>query len=149
MKDKITKASKPSTTEKKQYKIDKSTIEDPANKKHLIEFQKSVVGKKPFVILVHAHWCGHCNDMQDDWDKAATIASKAGHNVVKLEHAVMQELMAKKSDELFTKIITAANIQGFPYVASVSADRKGKGIDVREYAGKMNKSDLSKFMLSV
>jgi thiol-disulfide isomerase/thioredoxin len=84
------------------------------------KFSEQVLGKAPFVMLVYAKWCGHCQRMEDEWKKAVAGTSKTC-DIVQVEETVYKHLSAAHPNNTLTTIINQG-IRGYPYLAIVSAE---------------------------
>ena len=85
-------------------------------------FIKDVLGKKPFILLVHAEWCGHCKHLMEG-DKPWPTAVKANQSsdIVQIESKVFDHLKDKHPDLMFARLLSES-VQGYPYIASVEAN---------------------------
>ena len=88
------------------------------------------------VILVHAHWCGHCKHFKPEWEKFAHSHS-AGSPVIVAEIEESQlNTFHKKHPELHEKIVGREGL-GFP---TVFVFKSGKKLD--RYAGERSEKAL-------
>lgn len=102
------------TKKTKAYNFD--SVNDIDNK--FIEFQDNVMGKKPYTILIHAHWCGHCVALIPTWKKIIQNLNDTGVTIVTLEHSVFSHLQNAHSEHGLAKLF-ANKVNGFPYIANV------------------------------
>ena len=101
-------------------------------------FSDRVLGKAPFVMLVYADWCGHCQNMSKAWNDAVAKTSRTS-DIVHVEESVYSHLNAAHPNNTLTALINKG-IRGYPFLAIVSAEG-ADGIDVAE----QNTSDQAKF----
>jgi thioredoxin-related protein len=107
-------------------------------------FFENVLGKKEFVLLVHADWCGHCQVMKKDWKKAKQAQKKNVSYVVEMEHTVYTHFVNHHKDHTFSKVLSSS-VSGFPCIVRVGVFQKGI-VDINEFEGERVKDDFVKFM---
>jgi thiol:disulfide interchange protein len=108
------------------------------------EFEKNVLGKQPFVMLVYADWCGHCQQLKPDWNEAVETESKTT-NVVQVSSDVFDHLKEHHPSNLFSSIMTKG-VSGYPYIATVSKESAKSGIDVTEFNQNRNATAFKALM---
>ena len=101
----------------KSYNFD--SVKDIDSK--FIEFQEKVMGKKPYTILIHAHWCGHCVALLPVWKKMILNLNDPGVTIVTLEHSVFNHLQNAHSEHGLAKLFSD-KVNGFPYIANVETN---------------------------
>jgi len=70
----------------KSFKKKHKHIVDVNNKKTLKNFLKMKSQNKPLMIWYHADWCGHCRNMDNEWDRFVTQRKKNNSvNLAKIE----------------------------------------------------------------
>jgi thiol-disulfide isomerase/thioredoxin len=77
-----------------------------------------VMNGNPGIILIHAHWCGHCKRFMPTYQKIATQLNQAGESFACL--AIENEELKKDNGA----VSNALNIEGFPTMYWV--DQNGK-----------------------
>lgn len=64
---------------------------------------------RPFIVLIHAPWCGFCRDLRTEWDKMASALTKLGMQVVEMDISVVPEGRQRGS-----RLIQALESRGVP-----------------------------------
>ena len=111
------------------------------------DFEKNTLGKTPFLILVHALYCGHCVNMKPDWD-AAVLENSHDTPIAQVEHAVFQHLTSVHGDNTLARLMKES-VKGFPFIATVSRKGPNDVIDVTEYNDGRTKEGFAKVMKKV
>ena len=98
-----------------------------------IESLKKVL-KGPVIILIHAHWCGHCRSMMPEWNRfEKEIPKSCKVKIAKIEDSVYSTV--KQDIDL--------GAEGFPTIKLFN-----KGKLVKKYGGDRTSSDMIKFVQS-
>ena len=98
-----------------------------------IESLKKVL-KGPVIILIHAHWCGHCRNMMPEWNRfEREIPKSCKVKVAKIEDSVYSNV--KHDIDL--------GAEGFPTIKLFN-----KGKLVKKYGGDRTSEDMIKFVQS-
>jgi hypothetical protein len=117
-----------------------------ANKKSLHKFFDNVLGKKKFILLVHADWCGHCQTMKEGWKQAKKVVKrKPGVVIVEVEYTVYNHFINHHKDHTFSKVLKSS-VSGFPCIVRVG-QVNGGNVDIDEFQGKRDQNDMVSFML--
>ena len=74
---------------------------------------------QPFILLVHANWCGHCTNMKKDWTLAAEQTKLP---VVNVENDLRTHLVQHHPSEVLTQLIR--DVDGFPSIFMVKSGKK-------------------------
>lgn len=109
------------------------TFSDTNNVSEYNEFLRAFKDR-PFVVLVYATWCGHCQHMREHWNAASKTAS---YDIVEIESSVYNA----KSDEndSFVKAMSG-HVSGYPTICKVENKK------VEHFSGERNKNEFKKFM---
>ena len=90
--------------------------------------------KGPVIILIHAHWCGHCRSMMPEWNRfEREIPKSCKVKIAKIEDSVYSTV--KQDIDL--------GAEGFPTIKLFN-----KGKLVKKYGGDRTSSDMIKFVQS-
>jgi thiol-disulfide isomerase/thioredoxin len=97
----------------------------------------TIVGKKTFLILVHATWCGHCLHLTESegqgkksvWEKL--LETYPDVYIVTIEYDAAVEIQKKKNC-LLARILSHS-VKGFPFIAKISPVDATKTINVYPY----------------
>ncbi len=117
-----------------------------SSSKDLHSFFDKILGKKPFTLIVHADWCGHCQTMKGEWVLAKkAMKRKRDLFIVEIEHSVYNHFVNHHKDHTFSKILTSA-VGGFPCIARVGSVNGGT-VDIDDFDGNRVKKELVSFML--
>ena len=90
------------------------------------------------VVLVHAHWCGHCRNFKPEWEKFAHSHSSGSPVIVAEIEESQLDTFHKKHPKLHEKIIGREGL-GFP---TVFIFKSGEKLD--RYAGERTQKSLQK-----
>jgi len=110
-------------------------------------FAQTTLGKRPFVLLVYASWCGHCQHMASDWDDAVKEHEKTS-DIAQVEHTVFQHLVDTHKDNLLSQIMQEG-VKGFPFIATVGPMKSTGKIDVTESDQQRDKLGFDKIMKKI
>ena len=94
----------------------------------------SIINGKPFMLLVHAHYCGHCKIFAPDYDNLSRQTNR--FNFLALE----AEDMKKNS-----RLASALKIEGYPTILFGNA----KGLVAEEFNGDRSITALTNKIKSV
>ena len=131
-------------------------------------FTQEVVQKKPFILIVTAEWCGHCQHFKSEALKKALVKVKARSNkprrttkakVVgsKSNSAVADVYVAHFSDVTMRDVINTQSskldlvkellgeVSGYPTITSVSSRHGGK-MGVIHYEGERTGDAFAQFI---
>lgn len=90
----------------------------------------SSIGKKgPWLVLLHANWCPHCRNMDEDWVNMTN--SNPRFNTAKIESELVNNA---------PKVISNLPVQGFPTMVMIKDGKK-----VAEYSGDRSPEDMLNF----
>lgn len=107
---------------------------------HKLQDVEKLVGKEPFLILVHAEWCIHCRILMEKQNGKASVwetvlKKNPGVRIVDIEYEAYQFVLHKKKSLL--KAVLQKSVQGFPFIAKVDKMKKDEmghdSIDVHVY----------------
>ncbi len=115
--------------------------------KNYPQFEADTLGKTPFIILIFAHWCAHCENMKPSWMSAVDQHS-ADTPIAQVEHEVFQHLTGVHGDNTLSRLMKDA-VKGFPFIATVSPEDKNGVIDVTEYNEGRDATGFNKVMKEV
>lgn len=93
------------------------------------------IGNKPCIILVHAHWCGHCKNIRPEWNNMKKNF-KTKTNIIEIESNVL-EFMKKfnfsdeKKAEKFSNIMNMLikEVQGYPTIMFIKKSKDSFNIE--------------------
>lgn len=74
---------------------------------------------QPFILLVHANWCGHCTNMKKDWKDAAKGTKLP---VVNVENDLQVHMVQHHPSELLSQLLR--DVSGFPSIYKVQSGKK-------------------------
>jgi hypothetical protein len=94
------------------------------------------------MVLNHAEWCGHCNNLKPHWNSFKQTQSAKNINVIEVESRALQAL--ESNPKIYTKITPRDKMVYFPMII-VFIRRKGKITKVF-YKGNKTSSDLTNFV---
>lgn len=115
-----------------------------------------MVGAKPFFLMVHADWCGHCQMLKPEWKKAME-SLKTSTPVVEVEESVLRALQQHPQCRAISKVVSES-VKGFPTLARVktfqSKRKTGKSkkqsggyiLNVQHFTGNRVAKDLLSFI---
>lgn len=96
--------------------------------------KESIIKNTPGVLLIHAHWCGHCTRFLPTYKKIAQMLNTPDQLNV--------PLLALESDQLTDKdVVSKLNFAGFPTIKFF--DQRGVIMD-DDYNGKREINDILK-----
>lgn len=91
-----------------------------------LSFLQSVFGRKPFVLLVTAEWCGHCRVFKPEINKAVkslkqkkSTKQRGGAILVDMSDEVASHLMNTHQNHLLGSLLQN-NVTGFPAMLAVN-----------------------------
>lgn len=98
-----------------------------------IESLKKVL-KGPVIILIHAHWCGHCRNMMPEWKRFEQEIPKS-----------CKVKVAKIEDSVYSNVKHEVDLgaEGFPTIKLFN-----NGKLVKKYDGERTSSDMIQFVQS-
>ena len=98
-----------------------------------IESLKKVL-KAPVIILIHAHWCGHCRSMMPEWNRFEREIPKS-----------CKVKVAKIEDSVYSNVKHEVDLgaEGFPTIKLFNNGRL-----VKKYDGERTSDDMIKFVKS-
>ena len=98
-----------------------------------IESLKKVL-KGPVIILIHAHWCGHCRNMMPEWNRFEREIPKS-----------CKVKVAKIEDSVYSNVKHEVDLgaEGFPTIKLFN-----NGKLVKKYDGERTSSDMIQFVQS-
>jgi len=90
--------------------------------------------KGPVMILVHAHWCGHCRNMMPEWNRFEREIPKS-----------CKVKIAKIEDSVYSNVKNEIDLgaEGFPTIKLFN-----NGKFVKKYEGDRTAPDMLKFVQS-
>ena len=112
------------------------------------ELHDKLVGKKPFMLVVHADWCIHCKHLMEPQGGKSSVwsqflASNKDVNVVEVEYTQFEDIVKTHEKTLLAKVMRKS-VQGFPAIMCVSEVQDGE-INVYTFNGKRDAKSLSVF----
>ena len=96
------------------------------HKNNISKHKLSCVNKGPWMVWFHADWCGHCRNMDGEWE--AMTKKNNSFNTLKLENEAIKSSPFKKEE-----------IRGFPTIIMVKNGKK-----VGEYSDERNAESFLK-----
>ena len=109
------------------------------NNNDKLVIDRSISKYKPGILLIHAHWCGHCQIFLPKYKQIAEILNKPNELNVPVLGIESEEL---NNDKLQTKTkVFKLNFRGFPTIKFF--DQNGVIMD-KEYSGSREINDILK-----
>lgn len=87
------------------------------------------------ITLLHAHWCGHCINFMDEWNKMKN--NEKANKIIKLRE--FEESEIKESDEKLMTI-NGKEISGYPTIKINILNRE------YDYKGERKEEEIYKFI---
>jgi thiol-disulfide isomerase/thioredoxin len=104
-------------------KVYKFKSEEDFNK-NFLDFQKNVLGKQPFALVVRADWCGHCRNMEKPWNevlkKVQSLKNKKGV-IVEVGDPALKHLQDYHPENTFGNMLGSI-VKGYPFVGLIEAN---------------------------
>lgn len=84
-----------------------------------------IFGKKNFIMLLHADWCGHCQVFMKTWNSFVKKSFKT-YEIIDIEHSMFSQIQsAALTPATKTFVSLIQNLaQGFPTIVKVSKANK-------------------------
>jgi len=102
-------------------------------------------GKIPFIVLVHAAWCFHCQNMRSDWDAAVVASTDIDVVVIDVDSETLQFLTAEHSQSPLTQMINNG-FQGFPHIFSAGRVKMDNNVNLLPFDKPRTKRNFCTFM---
>lgn len=123
-------------------------------------FVKSILGKKHFILFVHADWCGHCQHVKPVIERVVKKLKTGGkpkksgtkkyrRNIggtfvlVKISDDVARHINSEHSKHLLSQLLQDT-VQGYPTIISVSP-MKDNELRVKFFDKERNEQNLVQF----
>lgn len=94
----------------------------------LKQFEK-VHDSEPIMIWYHAEWCGHCRNMEDEWEEFNKHCQSKNMNTAKI------------SDEMLSDLKYEHNVEGFPTI-----ELHNNGKKVKDFNQQRNSKEFINFL---
>ena len=104
--------------------------------KNILMFVNTILGKKPFTLIVRAEHCQHCINMKGDWEKAKKTAAKSSNELIVVEFSwdIVAHLLDKHGST-FDKFFR--DVGGVPHIENITKT------NVRKEYNKPNRTHIS------
>lgn len=99
--------------------------EGDKTQKALEALDKNVIGKVPFVMIVTASWCGHCQMTKPEWESAKKTVAKNAVHLIEVDEVAFRYLTGSMPAHPLSKLLYA-NVSGFPTIAAVTTTKRIK-----------------------
>lgn len=117
-----------------------------------------IFGKKNFIMLLHADWCGHCQVFMKTWNSFVKKNLKK-YQIIDIEHSMFSQIQsAALTPATKTFVSLIQNLaQGFPTIVKVSkANKSTQGdsqssvptLKVNIFNGNRNLRELEEFAVT-
>lgn len=104
--------------------------------------EKDVIGKKPFILVATAVWCGHCQMFKPEWEKAKRELKKEGFDIdiIEVDDDARTLVMSENPFGPLSGILR--QITGYPTLVSFKQRGKATSFEM----GERSKENLLKFV---
>ena len=125
------------------------------NTKAFREFLQHVLEKKSFILMVTAHWCGHCRDFRPIAQKVIKKLKQKKANgqhggastptyILDMSDAAFDHVRTNHQDHLFGQLLSQ-EVGGFPTILQVSGKHDNK-MHVLHFSEERNEENFAKFV---
>lgn len=123
--------------------------DEDMGKQGFSDLTNNILGKKPFVMLVHAHWCGHCKYMKVLMKQALHEIKKQKtkgelYAIVKISDNVARHVQTQHGDHLLSQILSDT-VKGYPTMITVDPVKKNE-VKIKFFDEQRTVENLKKFL---
>lgn len=99
--------------------------------------QSKLDATKPYIVLVYANWCGHCNSMRSAWDTSVTSVSTKVP-IVEVESEVLKHILSQRMNSIFAQALKKVT-DGYPTI-SVIEPKSSNSFDTYPYPSRFGRT---------
>ena len=114
------------------------------SKKPFKVFEDTILGKKPFIMFVHASFCGHCRAMYPHYKVALDEIKSQDVIIVEISDDVFRHFYSSSDSDVGT--LLKETVQGFPTLCYVPPVDQKHTIHVTHFNDERDANNIKRFL---